>query len=190
MGVLVGLDNLHYAIISKDDETGVEYGEVKSVGKSVSASIQPKSNSATLYADDGPAETATSLGEIQVDLEVASLPTSVVADLLGATVGSDGVLIQKSTDNAPYVAIGFRSKKSNGKYRYVWLLKGKFAPLQEDYKTQEDSPSFQTEKISGTFIRRDYDNAWQVRGDEDDPTFTGGPTWFNAVYQPPTGSGS
>lgn len=186
MGVLIGLDDLHYAVLTKDDATGVTYDTPKPIAKAVSASIQPKTNSATLYADDGPTETATSLGEIQVDLEVAGLPTSVVAELLGATVGSDGVLVQKATDVAPYVAIGFRSQKSNGKYRYVWLYKGRFAPMQEDYKTKEDNVSFQTEKISGTFVKRDYDSAWIAKGDEDDPTFTGGATWFDQVYAPPT----
>lgn len=182
----VGLDDLHYAVLQKDDATGATYDTPKPIAKAVSASIQPKTNTATLYADDGAAETASALGEIQVDIEVAELPLDVVADLLGATVGSDGVLMQYSTDTAPYVALGFRSKKSNGKYRYIWLLKGKFAPSQEDYKTQEDSPSFQTEKITGTFVRRDYDNAWIARADEDNTSFTGGATWFNQVYAPPT----
>jgi len=55
---------------------------------------------------------------------LTSTPRSV---LLGHSV-TGGVLIKKSTDTAPYVALGFKSKKSNGSYRYVWLYKGKLRP--------------------------------------------------------------
>lgn len=178
----VGLDQMYYAVLTSD-APGVQttYNAPVQVPKAITAGIQPKSNTAVLYADDGPSETATAIGEITVDFEAGILPASVLADLLGATIGADGTLLQKSTDVAPYVALGFRSKKSNGKYRYKWLYKGKFMWNQETYSTEAGTPKFEPEKISGIFIRRDFDSALQLTGDEDDVTFTGGTTWFNAV---------
>jgi phi13 family phage major tail protein len=181
-GVRVGLRDLHYALLTKDDETGVTYQDPVKIAGAINAKISPKSNTETLYADDGPAETATSLGEIEVELEVKDLPLSVQAALLGHTV-SNGVMIKNAGDTAPYVAMGFRSKKSNGKYRYVWLYKGKFELPEEEFATQEDKPKFQTPKIKGTFIKREYDGAWQAVGDEDETGFTAGASWFDAVYE-------
>ncbi|GAB6174506.1 hypothetical protein JCM15765_39840 [Paradesulfitobacterium aromaticivorans] len=180
-GVQVGLNDLHYALLTKDDETGVTYSAPVKVAGAINAKITPKSNSETLYADDGPAEVATALGEIDVELETKDLDLNTQAALLGHTV-TDGAIIRKASDNAPYVALGFKSKKSNGNFRYVWLFKGKFMPPDQEYATQEDKPKFQTPKIKGSFIRRDNDLAWQVVGDEDEAGFSAGPTWFNAVY--------
>jgi phi13 family phage major tail protein len=183
-GVRVGLRDLHYAILQQDDETGVTYSQPKLMSKAIQATINPTTNSQTLYADDGPSDVATALGEISVSLQVRDLPNDVLKEILGHTIDQNGVLIKKSTDVAPYVAIGFRSVKSNGKYRYVWLYKGKFRPQQDEYQTKQEQPAFQTPTIEGTFIRRDFDNAWQAVGDEDDAAFTKGDIWFDAVYDP------
>jgi phi13 family phage major tail protein len=72
--------------------------------------------------------------------------------LLGSTVNEDGVLELSASDQAPYVALGFESEKSNGETRYVWLYKGKFSLPETSNKTKADKPEFQTEKISGVFI--------------------------------------
>jgi phi13 family phage major tail protein len=184
----VGLRNVHYAVLTKDDATGVTYNTIKPIPGVVTAKISPKSNSATLYADDGPAETATTIGEIDVDLEFSDLPVDIQADLLGHTVDENGVLVKKSTDNAPYVAIGFVSQKSSGKDLYVWLLKGMAQVPELNLKTKEDKPDFGTTTISFTFVRRTFDNAYQAVGDEDDTTFTGGATWFDKVWGASTGA--
>lgn len=183
-GVQVGLKNLHYALLTKDDETGVTYGTPTKIAGAINAKISPKSNTETLYADDGPAETATALGEIEVEIEVSDLPLAVQAALFGHKL-ENGVLTKNASDTAPYVAIGFQSKKSNGKYRFVWLYKGKFELPEQEYQTAEDKPSFQTPKAKGTFIKRVFDNDYQVIGDEDETGFTAGATWFDKVYEKP-----
>ena len=194
-GVPVGLRDLHYIKLKKDDDKGVEYDygtggtdKPKQIAGAINARISPTSNTATLYADDGPDEVATALGEITVELNVKDLPLDVQADLLGHTVTS-GVMYRSADDVAPYVAIGFRSVKSNGKYRYVWLYKGKFNLPEQEYKTKEDTPEFQTPTITGTFVKRIYDDAWQAIVDEDDldpdnPEIDVD-DWFDTVYEEP-----
>lgn len=182
MSVQVGLSDLHYAILKKDDKTGVEYDKPVRIAGAINAKISPKSSTETLYADDGPAETATALGETELELEVKDLPLEVQVALLGHKL-EKGVMISNSSDTAPYVAIGFRSLKSKGGYRYVWLLKGSFELPENDYKTKEDKPSFQTPKIKGTFVVREFDGDWRYTGDEDEPTFEAASTWFEKVYE-------
>jgi phi13 family phage major tail protein len=179
-GVQVGLKDLHYAILTKDDLTGVAYQTPVKIAGAINAKISPKSETQTLYADDGPSESVTTLGEIEVEFEAKDLPLSVQAALLGHSI-SNGILVKNANDTAPYVALGFRSQKSNGKYRFVWLFKGRFETPEQEYKTKENQPSFQTPKIKGTFVKRDFDNNWQIIGDEDEAGFTAGSTWFNAV---------
>jgi len=180
----VGLDKLFYALLLTDDNgTQTTYDTPVSVAGLISADIKPKSTVAVFYADDAAAETATAIGEITVDFEAGILPPSVEAALLGASIGVDGTLLQKSSDAAPYVAIGFRSKKANGKFRYKWLYKGKFMWKSETFKTEEGAPAGQTDKMSGMFVRRAWDDSLQITADEDDVAFTGGATWFGAVQE-------
>lgn len=184
-GVQIGLKDLYYALLTKDDDMAVTYETPAKIAGAINAKISPKVNTSTLYADDGPDEVATALGEIELEMEVKDLPLPVQAALLGHTLGTDGVLIKNASDIAPYVAVGFKSKKSNGKYRYVWLYKGKFEIQEQEYKTMEDKTEFQTPKIKGTFVKRQKDGAWQAIGDEDETGFTAGATWFTKVYEKP-----
>lgn len=179
---LVGLDNLYYAVMTKDDATGVAYLAPVKLSGAINVKVDPKQNSATLYADNGPSETSTTLGEIAVEVDVKDVPLDDQAALLGHTV-IGGVISRKTTDDAPYVALGFKSKKSNGKYRYSWLLKGKFEEIPVDNQTQEDKPKYQTPKIKGTFVMRQYDNQWSKMADEDHPSYVAstGTNWFTAV---------
>lgn len=192
-GVPVGLRDLHYIAIKSDTDTGVVYDDSYTLGKPrkvegiISAKISPTANTATLYADDGPDEVVTALGEITVEIATKDLPLNVQADLLGHTVTA-GVMARSADDVAPYVAIGFRSIKSNGKYRYTWLYKGKFKQIEQEYKTKEDTPAFQTPTIQGTFVKRAWDDAWQAVVDEDDLDPTTPEVdltkWFDSVYVP------
>lgn len=177
MAVKIGMKDLYFAKLTKDDATGVTYEAPKLIAGAISAKVSPKSDTQTLYADDGAFETASQLSEITVELELADLPLQVQADLLGHTV-TNGVLEAKNTDQAPYVAIGFRSLKSNGKYRYYWLLKGKFEIPDDESQTKEDKTKFQTAKIKGTFVCRLYDGKWKLVGDEDEQGFSA-TGWFS-----------
>lgn len=172
----------HYAIMT--DEVLEVYSAPQRIWGAINASISPEVNSETLYADDQADTVATSLGAVEVELNVKDLPKSVHAALLGASIDSNGVLVDNKNDNAPYVALGFRSKKANGQYRYVWLYKGKFSPAEEEFATKEDSPTFQTPTISATFLPRQTDGQWRARVDSDDADVPAAviTNWFNAVY--------
>lgn len=189
-GVTVGLDKLYYAIMT--DETTESYATPKAFPGAIQLNVTPTTNSATLYSDDQASEVADSLGDIQVSLNVEDVPTEIQADLLGHTVDEKGVLVKSKNDYAPYVAIGYRRRKSNGKYRYVWNYKGKFRPGAEEAKTKTDTPEFQTPTIEATFLPRVDNGKWQAVVNEDDEgvdaTVISG--WFNSVYgvtpTPPT----
>ncbi|MBO8164701.1 MAG: phage tail protein [Brevibacillus sp.] len=181
-GIRIGMDMIHYAIMT--DEEQETYDTPKPIPGAITGTVSPTTNMETLYADDQAWETDSVLGDISIELNVADLPDEVQKDILGAEVDANGVLVQKSSDVAPYVALGFRSRKSNGKYRYYWFYKGKFQPNEENFETKADSPNFQTPTITGTFIARKTDKKWRVRADEDSATIKPEviENWFTAVY--------
>lgn len=187
MATPVGLKNLYYALLDTDPVGGTPtyQAPVRIVG-AIKANINPNAASETLFADDGPMETATALGKIELELETADLPLDVQAVLLGHT-RAGGVLYRKAEDIPPWVAIGFKSMKSNGKYRFVWLVKGKFLVPELNHETKKEGITFQTPTIKGVFAKRDSDDVWIKQTDEDDADYTAsiGANWFTTVEGTP-----
>lgn len=148
-GVLIGVRNLHYALLKTDDATGVTYDTPVSIPGVRTIDVKPSSGVDTLYGDDAPFDIASYLGDIEVTIDTAELSVEDMAALLGHTV-SKGIIDFKSTDEAPYVAVLFESVKSNGKRRFVKLLKGKFAEPEENYQTKDSSVHWNTAKSPAT----------------------------------------
>ena len=187
-GVLIGLSNLVYAKLTTDPVAPgpATYATPKPIIGAMTANMNPNPKSGTLFADDGPMEVASTLGEIQLDLTAGNIPLEIQADLLGH-VYDKGVIIRKAADVAPWVAVGFKTLKSNGKYRYVWLVKGKFQEPEQKNETKGDSVNFQTTGIVGNFVKRDCDDVWQLQADEDAVDFvaTTATSWFTTVFPVP-----
>ena len=156
MATRIGCDNLVYAVQKTDSATArPTYNAIKSAVGVMSLNINPNSNLATLFCDDGPSENAVSLGNIEVEIQKNALTTTQKADLLGHEIDANGGLVYGANDVAPWVAIGFRTLKSNGKYRYVWLYKGKFMEPEESSETKGDNVNFQADTIKGQFVKLD-----------------------------------
>lgn len=186
IAVAVGLKDIYYALLTKDDSTGATYGTPKKLAPAITANVSPTVNSATLNAEDGPLLTANALGEITVEIGVADIPFDVQAEILGQTINSDGVLIDNADDQAPELALGFRRTLHDGTSRLTWLLKGTFQLPTEEGKTKEGTPEFQTPTITGTFLKRIYDGNWRYRVDtgREGANQTVIDSWFQAVYEP------
>ena len=158
----IGLKNLHYAPMTKDDATTPTYGAVVAVPGLVTANITPNGQMATLYADNVAAEAAGALGTVAVELEMNELPLEMIAALLGHTV-TKGVMEAKESDVAPYVALMFQGdfvKDGQTYTEYVKLFKVKFNEPAEGFETKKDTVNFQTGKISGTACVR-LDGKWK-----------------------------
>lgn len=174
MATLIGFDMLHYATVTSDTAKqgntagATVYGTPKRVVGAVSADINPNTSDSTFFADDGPMETASALGKIELELSTANIPKEDQAILLGHKVDDKGIMVRSAGDTPPWVAIGGRALKSNGKYKYFWLLKGKMMVPEAKYQTKEENVEFQPSTIKGSFVKRDSDGGWQIECDEDD----------------------
>jgi phi13 family phage major tail protein len=178
----VGLDMFHYAEQLTDTSSGCSYDSPAAVTGIIAANVKANGSIETQYADDGPASNAASVGRQEVSLEFTGLAPTVRADWLGHTTTS-GVVQEKTTDIPKVVAIGFRSQKANGNYRYVWYLKGQFAVPDDKYETKKERTVFGTTSLTYAGLRRDYDKEYKVWADDDDPAVPASviTNWFNAV---------
>ncbi|MBT9168522.1 MAG: hypothetical protein DDT19_01868 [Syntrophomonadaceae bacterium] len=180
-GVQIGLRDVHFARLLTDVVgVGVTYAAPVPIIGAITANINPNASTETLFADDGPMQVATALGKIELELNIAELPLGIQATLLGHAAMVAGEIVLNANDVPPFVALGFRSLKSNGNHRFVWLLKGRFVVPEQSHETRADSITFSTPTIMGSFVKRDFDDRYQIIGDEDEVGFvrTG---WFTAA---------
>lgn len=174
----IGVKKLYYAILTKDDETGVTYGTPKRIVGLNTIDINPTVQRATAYGDDVPLETASSISEITASFDSVYLPLEDKASLLGHTV-TDGVMVSKTDDEAPYVAIMFESKQTKGATQYEKLLKGKFSESQETFNTKGENIDYQLHSLEGSFVARTYDGQWRKTTVSTDTTL--GTSWYASV---------
>lgn len=184
----IGLRDVYFAKITKDDTTGVTYATPVKIARAINAKISPKTATEKFYSDDSVEEVITNFDSIEIEVEVNQLTLASRALLQGITVGANGDLVETVNDIAPEGALLFRSKKSNGAYRYVVLYKGKFELVEDEYTTTTDSVDSKTPSLKGNFYARTNDGVWRYTIDSDEPNAsqTKISAWFTTV-QPPTG---
>jgi len=187
----IGLDKLYYAKITEGTNGDETYETPKPLAKAITAELSVELAEATLYADDGAAEIIKEFKNGTLSLGIDDIGAAIASDLTGATIDDNKVLISSSEDGGDPVAIGFRAKKANGKYRYFWLYRVKFGIPATNLTTKGDSITFSTPTIEGTVLRRNKldgqgKHPWKAEvneGDEGVTTeiITG---WYTEVYEP------
>lgn len=178
----IGLRDLYVDVLTSDEEgTAVYENEPTRLAKAITADLSVNVTNASLHADDGVDETVSEFVDGELKLGTNDLSSEALEKILGVKPDSKGVLISKTDDMPVYVAVGFRTKKPNGEFKYLWLYKVKFNIPSESYKTKGESIEFTTPEITGKIIAR-TDGAWKAdwTGKEDAEP---GSTWFNKVYE-------
>lgn len=175
----LGLKDLFYALCTETD--GIEeYGTPRRMAEAMTADLSVKTADGSLYADDTLSESVSEFISGTLKLGAKDLVPEVLAELLGQEVDQNKVVWAGKDNEPPYVAVGFRAKKTGGKYRYVWLLKAKFKVPSEKYETKGESIKFNTPEIEADFTARKKDGLWKADfvGAETD---TAAATWFTEV---------
>ena len=187
----IGLDSLYYSKITENASGEETYATPVKLAKAIEAEVSVELNEAILYADDGTDTVIKEFKSGSITLGVNDIGTDAAKDLTGATVDRNGVLVSTGEDTPVPVAIGFRAKTANGKYRYFWIYRVLFGIPGTSLKTKGDSVEFQTPSIEGTISRRNKldgqdRHPWKAEVTEGETGVTAGTltNWFQSVYEP------
>lgn len=142
----ISLKDLHVAVLTEgsDIEGGTpKYGAPKKINGAISASSSVNQSEEAYYSDDSVEEVHVAVNSMTFEVEISNLSIEERALLLGQkTVGA--MAAGNKDDVAPEVWVGFRSKRTDGSYRYVSLPKCKFSVPAEAYATEAESATAQT----------------------------------------------
>ena len=187
----IGLDKLFYAKITEGENGEETYAKPQSMAKAMTADLSVELAEATLYADDGAAEIVKEFKSGTLSLGIDDIGATLASDLTGAVIDKNGVIISTTEDGGAPVAVGFRAKKANGKYKYYWLYRVIFGIPATNLATKGDGITFSTPTIEGTILRRNKPDAkgkhpWKAEVTEGDTSVAASVIsgWYNEVYEP------
>lgn len=148
----IGLNNFRYAFLTEAPDGTPSYAGALTPAKAISCSVTVNNNDAKLYADDSLVESDTSFNNGTVSIGIDKTDNTTMANLLGHSV-VDGVMVRKTTDVAPYVALArVITEMVNNvlQYRVEILYKCKFSEPNQEDNTKGESVEFNTYTLEGT----------------------------------------
>jgi len=151
-----GVDNLVYAEVLKDDEGGYEAAEPKLLAPTAEISKSVEQGSATKYYDNKPALVIASTGADTVTFTVSVLGLETLAEITGQFYDPDTGAMAEGEAEPRYFAVGYRLKKTDGSYRYVWRLKGRFAQPEESSATEDAGTDSKNQSLVYTGVSTEH----------------------------------
>lgn len=151
-----GVDKFYFAEVTKDDATGYETSTpihipVQEVGKSTDSASEAHyyDNKAMIVVNSESADT--------IVLTIAPPALDKLAKLTGKSFDETTGMMVDSPRQNKYFAITYRTKGTDGGYRYVTRLKGQFNIPEETYQTEDDGTDTNNTQITFTGIYTEYE---------------------------------
>ena len=166
-----GVDKFYFAEVTKDDASGYTCGTpvhipVQEVGKSTDSSSEAHyyDNKAMIVVNSESADTIT--------LTLAPPALEELAALIGKSFDATTGMMVDSPRQNKYFAIMYRTKGTDGAYRYVSRLKGQFNIPDETYVTEDDGTDTNNTQIEFTGIYTEHEftkglyngSTWEAAG--------------------------
>lgn len=166
-----GVDNFYFAEVTKDDADGYTCGTpihipVQEIGKTTDSSSEAHyyDNKAMIVVNSESADT--------ISLTLAPPALDKLAKLVGKSFDATTGMMVDSPRQNKYFAIMYRTKGTDGGYRYVSRLKGQFNIPEESVSTENDGTDTTNTSIEFTGIYTEYEftkgiydgSSWQKSG--------------------------
>lgn len=193
-GEFVGVDRLHYALVTQDDELGYVASVPAYLAPTAEISGEAETNNTPTYYDNKPGNNYVSEGVTTLTITVSNLPAALMAILLGKSYDApSGQVLDSGQPIPPDVAIGFRYNMGRDGFRYYWYHKGTFSGGAEEAATKSNDVDIRTYQLTFTGVATTHE--WDINselkalkrvfGDTADGAFD--PTgWFTQVQTPDT----
>lgn len=147
-----GVDNLVFAEILEDSDERYLTGMVYNLSPTAEIGRTTSSSTEAHYYDNKPMIIITSTGSDEIKIVVAPPKLDIYAMITGQTfVSRLGMLVEGARKDKDF-AIGYRTKGTDGKYRYVWRLKGKFGIPDETHATEDDGTDANNTELTFTCV--------------------------------------
>ena len=175
--------NVHYALITVDDDGEVTFGTPVAMPGAVSLSLEPNGEPSNFYADGYAYYTISNNMGYEGDLELAMVPESFRTDVLKESLDTNQVLVENANVETANFALLFEFDGDIKKIRHV-LYNCSAARPNIESTTNEEEIEVQTETLAITAAPLANGYVKARTGDSTtDTVYTG---WYSSVYMPET----
>lgn len=173
--------NVHYALITVDDDGDVTFGTPVAMPGAVSLSLEPNGEPSNFYADGYAYYTISNNMGYEGDLELAMVPESFRTDVLKESLDDNSVLVESANVETANFALLFEFDGDVKKIRHV-LYNCSAARPNIESATNEEEIEVQTETLAITAAPLANGYVKARTGDSTtDTVYTG---WYSSVYMP------
>ena len=194
-GELINCDELHYAEVTKDDDSAYTAAVPAFLAPMADIAIDVPSNTNARYYDGQKRFVTVIEGDTNVTIVVSGVPLALAAELTGKEYDESTGMFYDTGDvsSAPWFALSARCELGDGGHRYLQLLKGKFSISGEKAHTREDNITVNTTEVTFAAVKTVHkftlpsgkqDGLKGVKAETTDTNFTGGADWFSKVQVP------
>lgn len=133
-----GVEDLFFAHVTEDSEANFTTTEPKRLAYVATIAKEVESSSETHYYDNKGMIAITAKGAETYTLTVAPPALGILAEITGqAFDATKGMLIEGAITPRQF-AIGYKTKGTDGFWRFVWKYKGVFTIPSEEVNTESD----------------------------------------------------
>ena len=173
--------NVHYALITVDEDGDVTFGTPVAMPGAVSLSLEPNGEPSNFYADGYAYYTISNNMGYEGDLELAMVPESFRTDVLKESLDDNSVLVESANVETANFALLFEFDGDVKKIRHV-LYNCSAARPNIESTTNEEEIEVQTETLAITAAPLANGYVKARTGDSTtDTVYTG---WYTSVYMP------
>lgn len=150
-----GVDNLVYAEVTTDNnetDGGYVTGAVKPLSPVAEIGKTTETSSESKYYDNRAMLVVNSTGADEITITCAPLQLATLAEITGQTYDETLNCMVEGERATKYFAIGYRTKGTDGQFRYVWRYKGTFAIPDETNATENDGTDTNNTELTFTGI--------------------------------------
>ena len=133
-----GVEGLVIAEVLEDTAEKYETGPVEELLPVAKIGKTTESSSEAHYYDNQPMIVISSEGPDEVTITGAGMLLETKAKILGKTFDPQTGAFIDGPRQTRYFAMGYKTKDSDGKHRYVWRYKGTFSIPDDNHATEDD----------------------------------------------------
>ena len=147
-----GVEDLFYAEVTEDSENQFSTGTPKRLSYTATISKEVESSSETHYYDNKGMIVINAKGAETFTLTVAPPKLETLAEITGQAFDAAAGMLMEGDVTPKYFAIGYKTKGTDGNWRYCWKYKGQFAIPSEEVNTESDSIDTTNTELTFTAI--------------------------------------
>lgn len=183
--VTFGLEQVHIAFFDTASQTQPAWQTPIPIPGAVRFTPTPQGEESTFYADNGPYFTVTSNNGYTAELEMALIPDSVLAEMLGWEVDSNGMLVEIADGQPKEFALMGQVQGDQKNRRFVYY-RCKASRSTKEHITKAETTTPNTDVLALTILPIEINGKNIVKGviELSDTNATAYNNFFNAVTVP------